>query len=85
MELKTNTQDKRRWLRQSQKSQARGKVRRTAQFSYTVDYFTIGRDSVISFDDRADSEEVENLIEGLPREGSSTERTNRRVGNQRSD
>lgn len=34
-------------------------------FAYQVDYFTIDRNGVVTFDDRADSEEVENLIERL--------------------
>ena len=34
-------------------------------FAYQVDYFTIDRNGAITFDDRADSEEVENLIERL--------------------
>ena len=34
-------------------------------FAYQVDYFTIDRNGGVSFDDRADSEEVENLIERL--------------------
>lgn len=34
-------------------------------FAYQVDYFTIHRNGSVSFDDRADSEEIENLIERL--------------------
>lgn len=34
-------------------------------FAYKVDYFTIDRNGAVTFDDRADSEEVENLIERL--------------------
>lgn len=34
-------------------------------FAYQVDYFTIDRNGAVTFDDRADSEEVENLIERL--------------------
>ena len=34
-------------------------------FAYQVDYFTIDRSGGVTFDDRADSEEVENLIERL--------------------
>ncbi len=34
-------------------------------FAYQVDYFTIDRSGAVTFDDRADSEEVENLIERL--------------------
>ena len=32
-------------------------------FAYQVDYFTIDRSGGVTFDDRADSEEVANLIE----------------------
>ena len=38
-------------------------------FAYTVDYITIDRDGVVSFDDRADSEEIEGLIEYLASKG----------------
>ena len=38
-------------------------------FAYAIDYFTVDRDGNLSFDDRADSEEVENLIEGLAKRG----------------
>lgn len=34
-------------------------------FSYEVDYFTIDRNGAVSFDDRADSEVIERLIEML--------------------
>ena len=34
-------------------------------FSYEVDYFTIDKNGVVSFDDRADSEEIEGLLETL--------------------
>lgn len=34
-------------------------------FAYQVDYFTIDRNGAVTFDDRADSEEIENLIERL--------------------
>ena len=34
-------------------------------FAYEVDYFTIDKEGMVSFDDRADSEEIERLIESL--------------------
>lgn len=34
-------------------------------FAYEVDYFTIDKEGMVSFDDRADSEEIEKLIESL--------------------
>ena len=38
-------------------------------FAYEVDYFTISKDGCVSFDDRADSEEIEGLIEALAQRG----------------
>lgn len=38
-------------------------------FAYEVDYFTIDKNGTVSFDDRADSEEIENLIERLLEKG----------------
>ena len=38
-------------------------------FAYQVDYFTIEKDGTLEFDDRADSEEIENLLEQLARRG----------------
>ena len=38
-------------------------------FAYEVDYFTIDKNGVLSFDDSTDSEEVEKLIEGLAERG----------------
>ncbi len=42
-------------------------------FAYEVDYFIIDRHGIVSFDDRADSEEIENLIERLSEEGFTAE------------
>ena len=42
-------------------------------FAYQVDYFTIDRNGTITFDDRADSEEVENLVERLASMGFGAE------------
>lgn len=38
-------------------------------FAYQVDYFTIEKDGTLKFDDRADSEEIENLLEQLAERG----------------
>jgi len=38
-------------------------------FAYEVDYFTIDKNGVLSFDDCADSEGIEKLIEGLAERG----------------
>ena len=45
-------------------------------FSYKVDYFTIDRNGVVSFDSRADSEEIEGLIEALVNEGFVSQGSN---------
>ena len=41
-------------------------------FSYQVDYFTIDSQGAVSFDDRADSEEIESLIDYLAEQGFVT-------------
>ena len=33
--------------------------------AYEIDYFTVTKDGTLEFDDRADSEEIENLLEQL--------------------
>ena len=38
-------------------------------YAYEVDYFTIDKNGCVSFDDRADSEEIEGLIEVLASQG----------------
>ena len=42
-------------------------------FAYEVDYFTIDKNGTVSFDDRADSEEIERLIEQLHEQGFEAE------------
>ena len=42
-------------------------------FSYEVDYFTIDKNGTVSFDDRADSEEIEMLVERLLEKGFEPE------------
>lgn len=37
--------------------------------AYEIDYFTVTRDGALEFDDRADSEEIENLLERLAERG----------------
>lgn len=41
----------------------------TPSMAYLVDYFTITKDGTLEFDDRADSEEIENLLDGLAERG----------------
>ena len=46
--------------------------------AYEVDYFTVDKNGTVTFDDRADSEEIENLLEQLALKGftvASTEDT----------
>ena len=38
---------------------------RTPTYAYRIDYFTVTREGNIEFDDRADSEEIEELLEFL--------------------
>ena len=42
-------------------------------FAYTVDYITIDRNGALSFDDRADTEVIENLLEQLAEHGFTAE------------
>ena len=42
-------------------------------FAYEVDYFTIDKNGTVSFDDRADSEEIELLVEALLDKGFEPE------------
>lgn len=37
--------------------------------AYQIDYFTVTKEGNLEFDDRADSEEIENLIEHLAGQG----------------
>ena len=52
---------------------AKAKYLGAPSFAYQVDYFTIDRNGAVTFDDRADSEEVENLIERLASMGFEAE------------
>ena len=49
-------------------------------FAYQVDYFTIDRNGTITFDDRADSGEVESLVERLASMGFEAEPVEREAG-----
>ena len=48
---------------------AKAKYLGMPSMAYEVDYFTIDSKGVVSFDDRADSEEIEGLIEQLVQQG----------------
>lgn len=42
-------------------------------FAYEVDYFTIDKNGTLTFDDSADSEEIESLLESLSKQGFTAE------------
>ena len=42
---------------------------RTPTYAYRIDYFTVTHEGNLEFDDRADSEEIENLLEFLAERG----------------
>lgn len=48
---------------------------RTPTYAYRIDYFTVTREGNLEFDDRADSEEIEGLIEFLAGRGFIAENT----------
>ncbi len=48
---------------------------RTPTYAYRIDYFTVTREGNLEFDDRADSEEIENLLEFLAERGFIAEET----------
>lgn len=50
-------------------SQTDAKYLGAPTFAYVVDYFHIDRNGVVSFDDHADSEEIEGLIDALVEQG----------------
>ena len=50
-------------------TQADAKYLGAPTFDYEVDYFHIDRNGCVSFDDRADSEEIEGLIDALVEQG----------------
>ncbi len=45
--------------------------------AYEVDYFTVDKAGTVSFDDRADSEEIENLLDSLSEKGFVAEENQR--------
>ena len=51
----------------------KSKYRGAPSFAYDVDYFTIDKDGALSFDDRADSEVIERLLEMLYDNGFESE------------
>ena len=43
--------------------EARPKYKGMPSAAYEIDYYTVTKDGTVEFDDRTDSEEVENLLE----------------------
>ena len=60
-------------------TQADAKYLGAPTFAYQVDYFTIDRNGVVSFDDRADSEEIEGLIDVLVGQGFVAQVSDRNI------
>lgn len=52
---------------------AKAKYLFTPTYAYEIDYFTVTRDGALEFDDRADSEEIETLLESLDTRGFHAE------------
>ena len=50
------------------------KYKGAPSFAYEIDYFTVTKDGTLIFDDRADSEEIEQLFEALAAAGFQCER-----------
>lgn len=48
---------------------AKAEYLKAPTFAYLIDYMKVSKDGVLSFDDRADTEEVEHLLEELERRG----------------
>ena len=57
----------------SEITECAAKYKGAPTFAYEVDYFTIDKNGTVSFDDRADSDEVEMLVEALLEKGFEPE------------
>lgn len=70
MEIKTNASDRKALAKAiAEILGAEVRYEGAPSFAYTVDHFTVRRDSTVAFDDSADSDEVEHLIEELTERG----------------
>ena len=68
MELKynaTGSDRKRLVTAMAEIMECAAKYKGAPTFAYEVDYFTIDKNGIVTFDDRADSDEVEMLVEAL--------------------
>ena len=70
MTIYYNTQDRKPLVKAiSEFTGADAFYMRTPTYAYQIDYFTVTREGNLEFDDRADSEEIEGLIEFLAERG----------------
>ena len=70
MTIYYNTQDRKPLVKAiSEFTGADAVYMRTPTYAYRIDYFTVTRDGNLEFDDRADSEEIEGLLEFLAERG----------------
>lgn len=70
MTIYYNTQDRKSLVKAiSEFTGADAVYLRTPTYAYRIDYFTVTREGNLEFDDRADSEEIEGLLEFLAERG----------------
>lgn len=70
MTIYYNTQDRKPLVKAiSEFTGADAVYMRTPTYTYRIDYFTVTREGNLEFDDRADSEEIEGLLEFLAERG----------------
>ena len=70
MTIYYNTQDRKPLVKAiSEFTGADAVYMRTPTYAYRIDYFTVTREGNLEFDDRADSEEIEGLLEFLAERG----------------
>lgn len=70
MTIYYNTQDRKPLVKAiSEFTGADAVYMRTPTYAYQIDYFTVTREGNLEFDDRADSEEIEVLLEFLAERG----------------
>lgn len=70
MTIYYNTQDRKPLVKAiSEFTGADAVYMRTPTYAYRIDYFTVTREGNLEFDDRADSEEIEKLLEFLSERG----------------
>ena len=70
MTIYYNTQDRKPLVKAiSEFTGADAVYMRTPTYAYRIDYFTVNREGNLEFDDRADSEEIEKLLEFLAERG----------------